>query len=79
MAANPANRSICIAANRSICIVDDDAQVRGFLQEVLASVRLVTEEYSSGEDFMRRWRPGNTDCVLLDIRMPRITGPEVHD
>ncbi|KFB73802.1 MAG: Transcriptional regulatory protein TdiR [Candidatus Accumulibacter phosphatis] len=28
---------------------------------------------------MRRWRPGHTDCVLLDIRMPRITGPEVHD
>lgn len=71
MAANP--------ANRSICIVDDDAQVRAFLQEVLASVRLVAEEYSSGEDFMRRWRPGNTDCVLLDIRMPHITGPEVHD
>ena len=66
-------------AHRCICIVDDDAQVRRFLLEVLASVGLAAEEYSSGEDFMRRWRPGHTDCVLLDIRMPRITGPEVHD
>ena len=66
-------------ANPYICIVDDDAQVRRFLLEVLASIGLVAEEYSSGEDFMRRWRPGHTDCVLLDIRMPRITGPEVHE
>ena len=66
-------------AHPCICIVDDDAQVRRFLLEVLASVGLAAEEYSSGEDFMRRWRPGHTDCVLLDIRMPRITGPEVHD
>ncbi|KFB75493.1 MULTISPECIES: response regulator [Candidatus Accumulibacter] len=66
-------------SNPYICIVDDDAQVRRFLLEVLASVGLVAEEYSSGEDFMRRWRPGHTDCVLLDIRMPRITGPEVHE
>ena len=28
---------------------------------------------------MRRWQPGGTGCVLLDIRMPRITGPEIHD
>jgi FixJ family two-component response regulator len=66
-------------ANRCVCIVDDDAQVRRFLLEVLASVGLAAEEYSSGEDFMRRWQPGHTDCVLLDIRMPRITGPEIHD
>jgi FixJ family two-component response regulator len=66
-------------SSQTVCIVDDDAQVRRFLVEMLASIGLVTEEYSSGEDFMRRWRPGCTGCVLLDIRMPRITGPEVHD
>jgi FixJ family two-component response regulator len=64
---------------RTVCIVDDDAQVRRFLSEVLDSIGIVPEEYSSGEEFMRRWQPGNTGCVLLDIRMPRITGPEVHD
>lgn len=63
----------------TVCIVDDDVQVRRFLVEILTSICLITEEYSSGEDFMRRWQPGGTGCVLLDIRMPRITGPEIHD
>lgn len=67
------------SANRTVCIVDDDAQVRRFLIEVLDSIGLAVEEFTSGEDFMRRWRPENTGCVLLDVRMPRITGPEVHD
>jgi FixJ family two-component response regulator len=67
------------SSNRTVCIVDDDAQVRRFLVEMLASIGLSTEEYSSGEDFMRRWRPEGTGCVLLDVRMPRVTGPEVHD
>ncbi|MEF8758346.1 MAG: response regulator [Candidatus Accumulibacter sp. UW25] len=70
---------MALASNQIVCIVDDDLQVRRFLIEVLASIGLVAEEYSSGEDFMRRWRAGSTGCVLLDIRMPRITGPEVHD
>jgi two-component system response regulator FixJ len=63
----------------TVCIVDDDVQVRRFLVEILASIGLIAEEYASGEDFMRRWQPGGTGCVLLDIRMPRITGPEIHD
>ena len=70
---------MALPTNQSVCIVDDDVQVRRFLVEVLASIGLAAEEYPSGEDFMRRWRAGNTGCVLLDIRMPRVTGPEVHD
>lgn len=67
------------SADQIVCIVDDDKQVRSFLVEALGSVGVATEEYVSGDDFMRRWRPGRTGCVLLDIRMPRVTGPEVHD
>lgn len=62
-----------------VCIVDDDAQVRRFLVEALGSVGIRTEEFSSGEDFMRRWRPEGVGCILLDVRMPRVTGPEVFD
>lgn len=65
--------------SQTVCVVDDDAQVRRLLLEVLGSIGLGVEEFASGEDFMRRWRPGDTGCVLLDIRMPRVTGPEVHD
>ncbi len=64
---------------RTVCIVDDDAQVRRLLVEMLDSVGLAAIEFSSGEDFMRHWRVGLAECILLDVRMPRITGPEVHD
>lgn len=63
----------------TVCVIDDDPQVRRFLAEVLASIGVRAEEYASGEEFMRRWRPQQTGCVLLDIRMPRISGPEIHD
>ncbi|HPT51229.1 MAG TPA: response regulator [Accumulibacter sp.] len=63
----------------TVCVVDDDVQVRRLLIEVLASIGLTIDEYRSGEDFIRRWRSGHTGCVLLDVRMPRVTGPEVHD
>ncbi len=68
-----------VAKMQTVCIVDDDAQVRRFLAEALASIGLIAEQYASGEDFMRRWQAGKAACVLLDIRMPRITGPEIHD
>jgi FixJ family two-component response regulator len=63
----------------TVCIVDDDAQVRRFLVEILDSVGIRSQEFTSGEDFMRRWQPEEVACILLDVRMPRVTGPEVHD
>ena len=72
-------RIMTASSQETVCIVDDDAQVRRLLAEVLSSIGLIAEQYASGEDFMRRWQPGKAACVLLDIRMPRITGPEIHD
>jgi len=63
----------------AVCIVDDDEQVRRFLVEVFTSVGLKVEAFACGEDFMRQWRPAGPACVLLDLRMPRISGSEVHD
>jgi FixJ family two-component response regulator len=67
-----------LQAPRIVCIVDDDEAVRRFLIDTLGSIGLITEEYTSGEDFMRHWRPDGVGCILLDVRMPRVTGPEVH-
>jgi len=63
----------------SVCIVDDDAQVRRFLVEVFSSIGLRSDEYASGDEFMHHWTPTLPACVLLDVRMPRVTGPEIHD
>jgi FixJ family two-component response regulator len=67
------------ALQGTVVIVDDDAQVRRFLAEVFGSVGLAIEQFEAGDDFIRRWNPTPPACVLLDIRMPRVTGPEVHD
>lgn len=65
--------------NGTVHIVDDDGQVRRFLAEVMTSIGLDVEDYPSGDEFMRRYNGDRVGCVLLDIRMPRVTGPEVHD
>jgi len=65
--------------NGSVCIVDDDAQVRRFLLEVFTNVGLKVQEFASGDHFIAARRPAGPTCVLLDIRMPHVTGPEIHD
>ena len=65
--------------NGSVCIVGDDDQVRRFLREVFASLGLKVNEFASGEQLVRCWRPDGPTCVLLDVRMPKVTGPEVHE
>lgn len=65
--------------NGLVCIVDDDDQVRRFLVEVFTSVGLRVEAFECGETFIERWRPSGPACVLLDLRMPRTNGAEVHD
>jgi FixJ family two-component response regulator len=67
------------APAKIVSIVDDDAQVRRFLAEALGSFDIPSEEYASGEDFLQRWKPEGVGCILLDVRMPRVTGPEVHE
>lgn len=65
--------------NASIYIVDDDDQVRRFLEEVFRSVGMRVFAYATGEAFLRDWHPSPPSCVLLDLRMPHMGGTEVHD
>jgi len=67
------------ALSGSVCIVDDDDHVRAFLLEVFASLGLKVHEFASGEQLVRQWKPDGPTCVLLDVRMPKVTGPEVHE
>lgn len=59
--------------------VDDDPQVRRYIAEVLHGVGMIVEQFASADEFLRRWRPRAAGCVLLDVRMPRMTGPELHE
>jgi len=63
----------------TIHVVDDDEAMRDSLVWLLDDDRYAVHTYASGEDFLERFSPSPPACVILDIRMPGISGVEVHE
>ena len=61
-----------------VCIVDDDDSVRESLRSLFASTGLTTLTFSSAEQFLASDRLAEVGCLVLDVRMPGITGPELQ-
>jgi FixJ family two-component response regulator len=61
-----------------ISIVDDDASVREALCRLLRSVGFAVRAFASAEEYSSADPPGNTDCLLLDVRMPGRSGIELQ-
>jgi FixJ family two-component response regulator len=61
-----------------ISIVDDDQAVREALQRMLRSHGFATAVFASAEQFLASGRPGNESCMILDVRMPGMTGFGLH-
>ena len=62
-----------------VVVVDDDHAVRKALARLLRAAQLDVETYSSGERFLLSLPQRLPDCLVLDIRMPGMTGPELRD
>jgi len=62
----------------TVYIVDDDAAVRHFLSSLIRSVDLRTEEFASSREFLVSYQPNQPGCLLLDIRMPGMSGLELQ-
>jgi len=58
----------------TVFIVDDDAAVRDSIAELVASVGLRVEEYGSATAFLDAFRPERPGCLVLDVRMPEMSG-----
>jgi len=52
--------------------------VRRFLCGLIASVGVPVEAYASAQDFLDSYEPGCAGCLLLDIRMPEMSGLELQ-
>ena len=61
-----------------ISIVDDDGPVREALQRMLRSYGFATAVFGSAEQFLNSDQPGRTSCLILDMRMPGMTGLALH-
>jgi len=63
----------------TVFVVDDDEAVRGALALLLRSVGLKAMNFASGDAFLAALAPEWTGCVVLDIRMPGMSGLELHE
>jgi FixJ family two-component response regulator len=62
----------------TVFIVDDDDAVRRFLSGLIASVELRVEAFASARDFLEAYEPGQPGCLVLDVRMPGMSGLELQ-
>jgi FixJ family two-component response regulator len=61
-----------------IAIVDDDGSVREALMSLMRALGFVSEAYGCAEDFLRSGRLDRASCLIADVRMPGMTGLELH-
>ena len=62
----------------SIFVVDDDSAVRDSLKLLLRSVGQAVETYGSGQEFLDGYNDDRAGCLVLDIRMPGMSGLELQ-
>lgn len=66
------------AERPAVWVVDDDRDVRDALGLLLRSHGLQVETCAGGEELLARVGPGTQGCILLDVRMPGLSGLEVQ-
>jgi FixJ family two-component response regulator len=62
-----------------IAVIDDDQSVRKALRRLLRAAKMEVETYSSAHTFLETPFNRDPDCLILDIRMPGLTGPDLRD
>ena len=63
----------------TVFIVDDDAAIRRSLRFLLESSGLSVETYGTAEAFLDRYDPGRPGCLILDVRMPGMSGLHLQE
>jgi two-component system response regulator FixJ len=64
--------------NPVVMVVDDDSGVRNAMRALLKSVGLNSTLYPSAQEFLGAYDPQQPGCLLLDIRMPGMSGMELQ-
>jgi FixJ family two-component response regulator len=61
-----------------VFVIDDDESVRESLKSLLRSVGLGVETFASAQEFMQSKRPDVPACLILDVRMPGLSGLDLQ-
>ncbi len=65
--------------NTSVYVVDDDDAVRSSLRLLLKSVGIPAVSFGSARDFIAAYDPNVPGCLVLDVRMPGMSGLELQE
>ena len=63
----------------SVFIVDDDEAVRSSLRLLIKSVGLIPTALGSAREFLEKYDPAQPGCLVLDVRMPQMSGLELQE
>jgi FixJ family two-component response regulator len=61
-----------------ISVVDDDESIRESLPDLLTVFGFAAQTFSSAEEFLASGQIDQTSCLILDIAMPGMTGPDLQ-
>src|SRR3954453_19951284 len=64
--------------DKAVFVVDDDAAVRQGLRFMLRTAGYSVEAFPSASSFLKDYDPQRGGCLLLDVRMPQMTGIEMQ-
>jgi two-component system response regulator FixJ len=67
------------ATGRTVFVVDDDEAVRDALVFLMKTVGHAVESFASAREFLARYEPARRGCLVLDVRMPHMTGLELQE
>lgn len=62
-----------------VSIVDDDESVRESLPDLLNELGYASQTFSSAEEFIAANGPSQSKCLILDIAMPGMSGPDLQE
>jgi len=61
-----------------VSVVDDDESVRESLPDLLRELGFAARAFPSAEEFLASDSVGQTSCLILDVAMPRMSGPDLQ-
>jgi two-component system, LuxR family, response regulator FixJ len=67
-----------MSTNPTVFVVDDDQAMRTSLQWLIESTGMQVKTFESADAFLSNYYPGRAGCLLLDVRMPGMSGLELQ-
>src|SRR5271165_4550453 len=61
------------------CLVDDDAAVRNAFKLLMKSAGINLTSFGSAQEYLAGFEPKNVGCIILDVRMPGMSGLELQE